>query len=413
MPYLNRVKYLTVFLVALFLIAFEYVRHVLIPQMLHSWPAYFISVATVAGVLLLVNEWVFDQLRKVQTNYLDAVLESSGNSVIIVDRVGEIVQWNRAAELIYGWNKSEVVGVNLPMVPPELMPEAKDMMARIWSGEVIRNYETKRMRKGGEVIPVLLTASPIYDERRNVINVLGISTDLRERKRLEREIVDQQRVLATLQERERLAHELHDGLGQVLGYVNTQSQAIGEMLTKGQLQTARAYLKELTKVSQDAHADVREYILSLKTESSGKPFLVILREYLERFGDTTGICTELISDYAIGEDPFSEQAQTQMLRIIQEAMTNARKHAHAKRVTVSLYMKDNDVEVKIIDDGIGFDVSSLNNDEAKHFGLRIMQDRAADIGGTVSVQSILDKGTSVDVIVPRRKSVNNYASVIG
>jgi signal transduction histidine kinase len=164
----------------------------------------------------------------------------------------------------------------------------------MWRGETISNLETQRLRKDGAIIPVMVTGSPIRDADGKVVGTLGISTDLRERKRLEGELVTQQRTMAVLQERERLARELHDDLGQILAYVNTQSQAIHELLRQGQTDVADSLVKRLVQVAQDAHADVREYILSLQTNVSPEQRLVpTLRGYARRFSQNTGIVTEV------------------------------------------------------------------------------------------------------------------------
>ncbi|MBK8833527.1 MAG: hypothetical protein IPO29_01260 [Anaerolineae bacterium] len=103
----------------------------------------------------------------------------------------------------------------------------------------------------------MLTASPIRDEAGSVIGIMGISTDLRERQRLERELLAQQRATAVLQERERPARELHDDIGQVLGYINTQSQAVSALFDQRQPEAAATLARRLTEVAQEAHGNVR------------------------------------------------------------------------------------------------------------------------------------------------------------
>ena len=207
-------------------------------------------------------------------------MKASGNAIITIAHDGVILSWNHAAEIIYGWSKEEAVGRVLPMVPSHLRDEARTWSGRMGSGETIHNIETQRLRKDGELIPVMLTASPIRDAEGRVVSLLGISTDMRDRKRLEQELLEQQRALAVLQERERLARELHDSLGQILGYVNTQSQAIRELLSQDQKDKADSYLKRLIEVAQDAHTDIREYILSLQTHVSREQHLIpTLRGY--------------------------------------------------------------------------------------------------------------------------------------
>ncbi|MBI5081783.1 MAG: GAF domain-containing protein [Chloroflexi bacterium] len=233
------------------------------------------------------NAQLHSQVRQ-QAGYLNTLIESSGNAIITVAYNGTILSWNHAAEIIYGWSKDEAVGQVLPMVPPHLRDESRASLERLMgSGETIYNLETLRLRKDRELIPVMVTASPIRDAEGQVVHVLGISTDMRDRKRLEQELLEQQRALAVLQERERLARELHDSLGQILGYVNTQSQAIRELLSQDQKDKADSYLKRLIEVAQDAHADIREYILSLQTQFSREHrFIPTLREYLGRPADS-------------------------------------------------------------------------------------------------------------------------------
>lgn len=407
-PRLRQLKWLTAILVIAFLLVFEYLRHFVWPELLHTVPAYIVSLAFVFALILLFNQTVYGMLEKMQqslveqTTYLNTLIESSGNAIITSNLDGKILSWNRGAEQIYEWTRQEAIGQTLPMVPPELRDEARQLLARlVASGEPIYNYETLRLRKSGDRLPVMVTVSPIRDANGKAIALLGISTDMRERKRLEQEVLRQQRELAVLQERERLARELHDDLGQVLGYVNTQSQAVRELLARGQTEMADTFLKRLVEVAQDAHADVREYILSLQTNvSHEQPFIPTLRAYLQRFSQYSGIRTELRVGDGLDRADFDPSVEAQLMRIVQEALTNVRKHANARQASVSLALKAGAAQVEIADDGKGFDTSQLA-DDGRHFGQRIMRERAQEIGATLEVQSAEGQGTRVTVSVPR------------
>lgn len=345
------------------------------------------------------NAQLHSQMQQ-QAVYLNTLIESSGNAIITVASDGTILSWNHAAEIIYGWRKEEAVGQVLPMVPSHLRSEAHAWAERMWAGEAMHNVETQRIRKNGELIPVMLTASLIRDAEGKAVGLMGISTDMRDRKRLEQELLQQQRSLAVLQERERLARELHDSLGQILGYVNTQSQAIRELLSKDQKETADSYLKRLIEVAQDAHADIREYILSLQTHlSRDHRFIPALRDYLQRYTQNSGVHSELIVPSDLEQVEFNPGVEVQLLRIIQEALTNVRKHAEARQAKILFDVTEAQVQVEIVDDGKGFDSAQLLED-GRHFGQRIMRERAEEIGGTVDVQSTLNQGTRVLVKVP-------------
>ncbi len=339
-----------------------------------------------------------------QASYLNTLIESSGNAIITVDREGTVLSWNQAAETIYGWSRDEAIGQNIPMVPPRLREEARVWVNRMWAGETMHNVETVRLRKNGEEIPVMVTVSPIRDVDGKIVRGLGISTDLRDRKRLEQELLQQQGALAALQERERLARELHDSLGQILGYVNTQSQAVREVLARGQTEVADTYLKELVQVAQDGHADVREYIVSLQTNASREQrFIPTLRDYLRRFSQNSGIRVELIARDESGEVELDPDVAAQLLRIVQEALTNVRKHAAAQRVKIDFQVNGDSAQVEIADDGKGFDPAQPSANDGWHFGQRIMRERAEEIGGSIQVQSLPGQGTTVTVNVPRTK----------
>lgn len=337
-----------------------------------------------------------------QVSYLNTLIESSGNAIIATDMQGRILSWNRGAEEIYGWSKEEAIGQNMPMVPHHLREESGRLMDQIIQfGETLYNFETQRLRKGGELIPVMVTASPIKDADGKLISLLGISTDMRDKKRLEQEVLRQQRALTIMEERERLARELHDSLGQILGYVNTQTQAAREMLSKDQVTVADTYLKRLVEVVQDAHTDVREYILSLQANPlKEEGLLPALETYLQQFSRRHGLKTELLASDELAGIIFDPNVEIHLMRIIQEAVTNIRKHAGAQHVRITFEIANGQAQVTIEDDGCGFDPDQPSSNDGRHFGLRVMQDRAKEIGGSIRLQSNPGQGTTVKIQTP-------------
>lgn len=341
------------------------------------------------------------QVQK-QATYFDTLIENSGNAIITADLKGRILSWNRGAEIIYGWKKEEAIGQTIPMVPQSLHEEAYNWMSQvIQTGKPLYNIETHRLRKGEELIPVMVTVSPIQDANGKLVSLLGISTDMRDKKRLEQKLLRQQRALAIMEERERLARELHDSLGQILGYVNTQTQAALAMLAKDQVAVANAYLKRLVEVIQEAHTDVREYILSLQTNPlKEQGLLPTLKGYLQQFGRHNGLQTKLIAPDELADVTFGPNVEAQLMRIVQEALTNVRKHAQAQRVWITFAVGSDQVQVAIEDDGCGFESVQISSEDSRHFGLRIMRERVKEIGGSVQVQSKPGQGTTVRVDVP-------------
>jgi signal transduction histidine kinase len=286
--------------------------------------------------------------------------------------------------------------------PAEILPAFSDLSARLVSVAPAEPFELS-LAAGPGVRFYEIDVSPLRDFRGLLMGHLLVLRDVTEHKRAEAQIIEQQRSLAMLHEREQLARELHDGIGQVLGYVKMQAQAARDQLAQGQDATADEYLVQLINVAHDAHADVREYILGAKTTAGSHPeFLPALEGYLAQFAANYGIRTELVAALALGSDAFEPMVQAQLLRIIQEALTNARKHAHAHCVQVRFQREDSRARVTIQDDGAGFDPELQETSEGGHFGLRFMQERAQEVGGSVAVISSPGQGTRVEVEVPVR-----------
>jgi len=238
-----------------------------------------------------------------------------------------------------------------------------------------------------------------------------LRAEIAEREQAQATIIEQQRALATLEERERLGRDLHDGLGQELGYLNVQAQAVETMLVAGQITPARANLRRIVQAAQKAHADIRNYILGLRAEDApGQDFWEALRDYLSQFQTTYGIETDLSRPDDAPSPAFGPAVEEQLLRIIQEALTNARKHAAAQRVQVLFNFTAAAAHVIIADDGCGFEpppISSFlpptggDRGGGKHFGLQMMRERAKAVGGQVEIRSAPEQGACVLVHIPR------------
>jgi signal transduction histidine kinase len=202
--------------------------------------------------------------------------------------------------------------------------------------------------------------------------------------------------LAVVEERARLAREMHDGLSQILGYLSLETQTLEAMVRQGDREGTLAELKEARSRIKAAQADVRENILSLRTTLAGNAGLLpALQQYVVEFGVQTGIEAQVKNDLA--EPPrLSPLAETQLVRIVQEALANVRKHAQAKHVTVRLHEQDAGLAVGVLDDGVGFRSVPDHN----HYGLSTMRERAEDVGGTLQVISRPDDGTHVQLWLP-------------
>jgi len=174
-------------------------------------------------------------------------------------------------------------------------------------------------------------------------------------------------------------------------------------LNEGNNEKAESLLERLVEVAKDTHADVRESILSLRTSSAQDwSFIPALKNYLDNYQRNHDIHIELTLLDGIEEDTINSGAGVQLLRVIQEALTNTRKHSDAHNVKVSIKRIGIDMHITITDDGSGFNYNQFDGDSDSHFGLIFMRERMAQIGGSLEIDSKPGEGTVVRLDVPVR-----------
>lgn len=209
--------------------------------------------------------------------------------------------------------------------------------------------------------------------------------------------------LATTQERERIAREMHDSLAQVLGYVNAKAQAAQVLLGANQVERASDNLRQMVDASRVAYADVREGILSLRTSlEEGRGFVDALQDYLGSWHDQSGVHVDLDADMCV-QGRLTPLREVQLLRIVQEALANVRKHAAASGAAVSIRMHEGFVVTVIQDDGTGLSPDGVAGPGLPRFGLSTMRERAESVGGTLDIASSPNQGTRVTVRLPAER----------
>lgn len=204
--------------------------------------------------------------------------------------------------------------------------------------------------------------------------------------------------LAIAEERIRIAHEMHDGLAQVLGYVNTKVQAAEMYLKREKTPEAAAQLRELASAARQAYSDVRQSIVGLRTlPDAHKTLSDVLQEFLERWQEMSGIQTSLTIENDV---PLKPSVELQLVRIVQEALTNVRKHSRGSTARVEIRRRNGRVVTSIIDNGVGFSAGARTRGEFPQFGLTTMRERAESVGGTLAIESTPGTGTAIRFEVP-------------
>jgi two-component system nitrate/nitrite sensor histidine kinase NarX len=210
-----------------------------------------------------------------------------------------------------------------------------------------------------------------------------------------------EREAAVADERSLLARELHDSIAQSLSFLKIQAGLLRDAVRRQDAGNVDRTLAELDAGIRESLADVRELLLHFRTRTNGEDITPALRTTLTKFEHQTGLATHL---QVHGEGlPLDADVQVQVLHVVQEALSNVRKHARASAVWVEV-QQGADWRVEVRDDGCGFQVDRSTGDET-HVGLRIMRERAGHIGASVEVSSVPGSGTCVSLSVPQRQAV--------
>lgn len=203
-------------------------------------------------------------------------------------------------------------------------------------------------------------------------------------------------------ERSMLASELHDSIAQSLAFLKIQVGRLHSALQRGDRSLMESALSDVEAGVQESLADVRELLLHFRTRTNVEDIAHALRTTLHKFELQTGLTAHLELE---GQGmPLASDVQIQVLHIVQEALSNVRKHAQAREVWLDVE-RGPQWRVEIRDDGRGFNAEDNPADET-HVGLRIMRERAQRIGATVEVLSVPGSGTCVVLTLPEREALH-------
>jgi len=210
-------------------------------------------------------------------------------------------------------------------------------------------------------------------------------------------LFERSRELSVVEERNRLARDLHDSVTQTLFSVVLTAEATSTLLDRDIVQ-AKAQLARLQELSRDALKEMRSLIFELRSaELEADGLVATLRKHLDVVGRVRRIPIEL---HVEGECRLAPDMEGELFRIAQEALNNALKHSRSQRIDVDLRIASGRVTLEVRDDGRGFDPQAPNV-RSKRLGLTSMRERAEAMGGRLRVESTPGEGTVVRVEVPR------------
>jgi len=219
-------------------------------------------------------------------------------------------------------------------------------------------------------------------------------------------LYEETRQIAVMEERNRMAREIHDTLAQGFSGIILQLEA-AEQTLGGEASAAERHLNQARSLARKSLAEARRSVWNLRPQALEQVSLVeALKQEADKFSQSVGVSAKF-NVFGVRRD-LQPDLETVLLRIGQESLTNVRKHAKATEVEINLTFDEAAVEMSIRDNGVGFKSVAASGDEKKRgaFGLISMRERARGLGGMLEVQSRRGKGTLVRVVIPTSKEVS-------
>jgi signal transduction histidine kinase len=405
----------------------------------HRWPVALMLCGQVAGRVLILGDiariptflgvdlallavlapWATYAIALLGFHILDPLpaahqtaLAQMREGIIVVDAKLRIASVNRAASAMLKLPAARAHGRPLG----ELLPVFADLPRGCTAGPFGRENNPTEVSLGAGEHWYAVEHSLLSDFHGRLVGHLLMLRDVTEQKRARTKLLEQERALATLRERERLAHELHDGVAQLLAAAHLQANTAKLLFARSQGTPLQACLEGLAETTLQAETELREYLLGVKTTAAVvQPLFPTLREYLVQYTRSCGIPVELSVPAELEAEGLDPVIEVQLVRIIQEALANVRKHARIQSVGTGEQKQNgvqepchaqvvftrvaSEVQVVIIDDGCGFDPAAELCAGSK-YGFRSMEERAQAVGGSLCVISSPSQGTQVQVLVP-------------
>lgn len=324
---------------------------------------------------------------------------------------------NLAFEKITGWLRSEWLGKHFGnIIHPDDLPLAIKTFQKALQGETPPPYELRILSRSGEYLIGEFTTTPQYKNGK-VVGEFGIARDITERKQAEEKIYTYQEQLRSLaselslieeRERRRIATELHDHISQSLAIAKLRLGSLRELISSvdfvGSLDEIHELIDQTVQYTRSLTFELSPPILY---ELGLEPALEWLAEQIQ---EKHGILVNFEDDRQ--PKPMSEEIRISLFKSVRELLINIVKHAKANQVKVSIRREDNNIQITVEDDGIGFSPSEDKQlGKIPGYGLFSIHERLKYLGGFLEIESKPGQGTRVTLVAPLEKKENNTRSV--
>ena len=354
-----------------------------------------------------------EEEAKLANTELTQIFETAADAMRVVDREFNVLRVNETFSTLSGMRREEIIGKKcFEVLHGPLCETPSCPLVRILDNEYRVEIDSEKVRRDGTKIPCIITATPFRGPDGNLIGIVEDFKDISDRKRSESELMESRGKLRNLaahlqvireEERERIAHEIHDELGQALTALKMDVHWIRRKLPEAEGSLVEKTITMSTLLDTTVHS-VKRIISELRPRLLDDFGLSAAIEWqTEEFVKRTGIQCDIELE---PEDIILDEARSvAIFRIFQETLTNIIRHADATRVRVSLKKNAHAVAMRVSDNGNGISKKRLSGPQS--FGLIGMQERAHSFGGNLVITGDRGEGTTVVVTIPIHRRGEN------
>jgi len=351
-----------------------------------------------------------EERLKAASLYVRSLIEASLDPLVTISRDGKIMDVNSATELITGVPREQLIGSDFSdyFTEPE---KARGGYQQVFKTGSVRDYPLSVRHTSGRITDVLYSATLYRNETGEVQGVFAAARDITQRKRAEDALKESENRLRQLSsqlltvqenERKRVARELHDGIGQILTAIKFKTDDILQEKGRGKSESKKTSLETLNQMVKKSIEEVRRIQMDLRPSTLDDLGILATISWFTREFEKIYSSLHIEKRINLQEDEVPDSLRTTIFRVIQESLNNTAKHSKADWVHLSLQKTDGGLELRIEDNGMGFDLESTLSlkSAARGYGLSSMRERVELSGGSFAVESTKGKGTLVQASWP-------------
>ena len=328
-------------------------------------------------------------------------LDAASVGVFWIAPPGTFTCANQAACDLLGYTREEILAMAVWDIDPGFAPDKRQAFWERLKKDKVRIFETRHRTRRNQVVPVEVTSHYLYYHGQEC--EFALVRDISKRKRIQRRIrlLSQQLIRAQEGERQLISRELHDRVAQDLSAAKITSDRLINCLETARPEE-KALLVELSRTLEKTIMVVRDLSYDLRPpELDDIGLIQTIYEYCQDFSARRNIVVDFRSA-GLTDLELDSEMEINLYRLVQEGLTNIRKHAEATQITIRLVAAFPNIILRIIDNGKGFDVRSrlATAVEEKRMGLRSMEERVNLLGGAMKIQSQPEKGTHLAITIP-------------